>query len=321
MRTLIVCSLLALFALVPSAHAANTNVKLTPEANRVRVEIGGKLFTNYWFGDDETGPYVRPYAWPVLAEDGTEVTSDQKRAKIKNPKEDHPHHRSLWVSHGDVNGVDHWALVGPNPPKQRHLKFDRVEGDTLVEELEWETKDAKPMLHETRTVRFLALPGGSRGVDITSVFKPDNGPVTFGDTKEAGLASVRMAKSISDHPTLTSSEGKGGEGTAGEKQTWGKRAAWMDISGQINGKPYGIAIFDSPDNPRHPSNWHVRAYGLNAANIFGLHDYDPKANPKGAGNLTIQPGESKTFKYRIVVHPGDAKSAGLDELYKAFAGK
>ena len=30
-------------------------------------------------------------------------------------------------------------------------------------------------------------------------------------------------------------------------------------------------------------------------------------------------GKTVTFKYRVVVHPGDAKSAGLDEKYKEYA--
>ena len=49
------------------------------------------------------------------------------------------------------------------------------------------------MMKETRTVRFFAFPDGNRGIDITSVFAPITGAVTFGETKEAGLCSVRMA--------------------------------------------------------------------------------------------------------------------------------
>lgn len=314
---LAVLTLIALSASTVAQDSKAADVKLTKEANRVRVEVGGTHFTDYYFGDDAGGPYVRPFAYPVLAADGTPVTSDQKTAPpVNGKKADHPHHRSLWVSHGAVNGADHWALAGENPPKQRHVGLDRVEGDTIVQQLVWEGKDHQPMLKETRTLRFFGLDEGSRGIDVTSVFTPVGGPVTFADTKEAGLCSVRVVKSISDKPTLTNSEGQ-----TGEKAMWGKKAAWCDISGQVNGKPYGVAIFDHPRNPRHPSNWHVREYGLMAANVFGLHDYDTRGTPKGAGDWTIQPGETKTFKYRVIVHQGDAKAAKLDEKYKAFAGE
>jgi hypothetical protein len=128
-----------------------------------------------------------------------------------------------------------------------------------------------------------------------------------------------VAKAISDKPTLTNSRGQTGEGKAGEEQTWGKPAEWCDLSGQINGKPYGVAVFDHPTNPRHPSRWHVRGYGLMSANIFGLSQFD-KA-PAGTGAFTIEPGKTATFRYRVVIHPGDAKAAKLDEKYKSFAGE
>lgn len=316
-RTLIVLTALSL--LTPALHAAT--VKLTQGDASVKVEIDGKEFTTYRFlaGDDRH--FLRPFAYPVYAADGQAVTSDQE---VTNPKE-HPHHRSFWVAHGSVNGVDHWTNKGH---KQRHVKFDKVDGDTIVEELEWEgaTPDAPPVLKETRTLRFFALDDGTRGIDLTVVFTPaGTGNVVFGDTKEAGIVAVRVHQQIGNSEkgdrhrdgVLTNAKG-----AKGEKAIWGKPADWCDESGLIDGKPYGIAIFDHPDNPRHPTTWHTREYGLHAANIFGLHDYDPKNTPKGAGDLTLDAGKTLTFKYRVLFHTGDAASAKLDERYKDWlAGK
>ncbi len=93
------------------------------------------------------------------------------------------------------------------------------------------------------------------------------------------------------------------------------------MSGQIDGKTYGVAVLDHPENPRHPSNWHVRRYGLIGANVFGLHDFDKQAYPKGSGDFKMEPGRPTTFKYRIVIHNGDAAAAKLDQQFEAFAGK
>jgi len=41
------------------------------------------------------------------------------------------------------------------------------------------------------------------------------------------------------------------------------------ITAQWPGKTVGIAVFDHPSNPRHPTTWHVRDYGLFAANPLG----------------------------------------------------
>ena len=153
---------------------------------------------------------------------------------------------------------------------------------------------------------------GSFDVHATS------GRVTFGDTKEAGIVAVRLHQEIGN--SEKGDKRRNGEltnstGAKGEKAIWGKPAEWCDESGKIGGKEYGVAIFDHPQNPRHPSTWHTREYGLHAANIFGLHDYDPKKNPKGAGDLKLEPGKTLTFKYRVLFHQGDAASAKLDERY------
>jgi hypothetical protein len=310
--------------LVCSAFAASAvraeegaTVKIAQLDNHLDVTVGGKPFTSYWFAKRDDRPYVRPFFFPVMAPGDVPVTSDQ----FPIPKADHPHHQSLWVSHGDVNGVDHWTLLkGTNSPRQMHVKFSRVDADGFIEQLQWENNDHQPMLDETRTVRFLALPDGSRAIDITSAFTPIDGPVTFGDTKEAGLMAVRLATPISDHPTLTQSTGASGEGMAGEKACWGKAADWCDESGLINGKPFGVAVFDHPTNPRHPATWHVRAYGLLAANIFGLSEFD-KNNPKHAGDLKVEKGKTITFRHRAIIHAGMAADAKLDEKYKQFAGE
>jgi hypothetical protein len=293
------------------------DVKLTPSDTAVTVTIDNKPFTTYRFLPGEDQAFLRPFAYPVLAPDGVAMTSDQV---VTNPKE-HPHHRSVWVAHGDVSGVDHWSTK--DKAVQKHIAFDKVEGDTLVERLEWLNKDpsAPALLKETRTLRFFADGDDVRGIDLTVSLTPaTNAPVTFGDTKEAGIAAVRV------HPQIGTDKGPKAKltnstGATGEKQIWGKPAEWCDASGTVDGKPYGVAIFDHPANPRHPTTWHTREYGLHAANIFGLHDYDPKNTPKGAGALKLEPGKTLTFKYRLLFHTGDATSAKLDQRYKDWSSK
>lgn len=307
--------ILSLAILCGAALAAEVPVtKLTQEAAKIKVELGGQPFTTYWFADGDGAPYVRPFCYPVLAADGTEVTSDQ----YKVAKGDHPHHRSLWVAHGDVNGADHWSLQkGAASPKQRHIAFSKVEGDTIVEQLEWEGKDGQPILKETRTLRFFAFPDGNRGVDLTSVFSPIVDKVVFGDTKESGLCSVRVPKSMSDTAVLTQSTGKtDARPSKNEPNTWGKKAEWCDISGKVGEKTYGLTILDHPTNPRHPSNWHCRLYGLMSSNIFGQSEFT-KGAPKG--DFTIEKDKPVTFRYRVVIHAGDAKAADLDAKFKEFA--
>jgi len=297
---------------ISAAFAQDSGVQMVQADNHISVSIDGKPFTEYWYGKRDDRAYARPFFFPVLAADGTPVTADHYGQK------EHPHHNSLWVGHGEVNGADHWALNGDKTPKQRHLRFEKVAGDTIVEDLAWEGKDHQPILNERRTMKFLELPDKSRAIDFKLEFMPIKDPVTFQDTKEAGLVAVRVNDQIPQHKdsvVITNSTG-----ATGEKNIWGKPADWADISGQINGKTYGVAVFDSPQNPLHPQQWHIREYGLLAANPFGLSYYDKKV-PKHAGDFKMPPGKTTTFQYRVVVHEGDAKAAKLAEKYKEFAGK
>ena len=101
------------------------------------------------------------------------------------------------------------------------------------------------------------------------------------------------------------------------KEVWGKRAKWVDYWANIDGHQVGIAFFDHPSNPRHPTWWHARDYGLVAANPFGAKAFDKTV--VRSGDFTIPNGESATFRYRFVFHKGDAESAKIDQLYSAFA--
>jgi hypothetical protein len=151
--------------------------------------------------------------------------------------------------------------------------------------------------------------------DFEIVIHASNGDVTFGDTKE-GTMAVRLAETMRlkgkvGHGHIVESNGKRDE------ETWGKRADWCDYSGPVDGKTVGIAMFDNPQNPRYPTWWHVRDYGLFAANPFGQHDFESLPD-KTAGDLKIAAGKSVTFRYRFYIHKGDEAQAKVAEKYQEY---
>jgi hypothetical protein len=148
------------------------------------------------------------------------------------------------------------------------------------------------------------------------------GKVVFGDTKE-GTFALRVASALEEPRSGTPAQPPrtghilDSQGREGEKQIWGKRADWVDFYGVVDGEALGIAMFDHPSNPRHPTYWHARGYGLFAANIFGVHDFE-NDNSKD-GSLTLAPGETLRFRYRLVIHPGDVRSAQIARLYQDYS--
>ncbi|HEY3284360.1 MAG TPA: DUF6807 family protein, partial [Armatimonadota bacterium] len=77
-------------------------------------------------------------------------------------------------------------------------------------------------------------------------------------------------------------------------------------------------IMDHPDSFRHPTPWHVRDYGLFAANPFGLHDFDA-AKPEHAGDFVLEKGKSVLFRYRLYPHKGDESESHVAEVYAGYS--
>jgi hypothetical protein len=159
-----------------------------------------------------------------------------------------------------------------------------------------------------------------RMFDFEVTLRASHGELTFGDTKE-GTMAVRLAETMRLTPNEANRGRAGGHIVTSEGvrdgQTWGKRAAWVDYHGPVEGGIAGVAIFDHPKNPRHPTWWHVRDYGLFAANPFGIHDFEKQ--PAGTGDLRVPAGESVTFRYRFYIHRGDEREADVARHYEDYA--
>jgi len=301
--------------MVAAAHAGSgqaAGVKLTEHDDKVTVEIDGKLFTEYRFKEPQ-----RPFFYPVIGPTGAPVIRHWPiEDGYPHEAHDHPHHKSLWYTHGDVNGVDFWA---DGRGKIVHEKFLEVSSGAKVgviaSQNKWVAPDGKVVCTDTRTHRFYNTPDAQM-MDFEITIHASNGQVTLGDTKE-GSMGIRLAPTL----RLKGEVGKGhiinSEGQT-DGDTWGKRARWCDYYGPVNGEIVGVAIFDHPSNPRHPTWWHVRDYGLYAANPFGIHDFEKK--PAGTGDFVIPAGESATFKYRFYIHEGDEKQGKVADRYAEYAG-
>src|SRR5688572_17399154 len=74
------------------------------------IKLDGKLVTRYV---TKSGP--KPILFPVVGPTGKELTRGwPMREALEFEKKDHPHHRSLWLTHGKINDVDFWSESGKN---------------------------------------------------------------------------------------------------------------------------------------------------------------------------------------------------------------
>lgn len=307
-----------LFVATPVTNPDAPELTVTLSGADAEVKRGANLLARY---DVSTGP-TKPYLYPILPfGDDTHMTRRWPVEKGTDEAEDHPHHRGLWFTHGDINGIDFWTEAGDEKHrigKTVHTNFPLLAGGPVQAQLtsttDWNDPEGKTIAKDTRTLTFTPIANGLF-LDFLITVTPTTEDLKWGDTKE-GTFAIRVPEIIKGDKTGTMINAEGLKQGA----LWGKASAWVDNSGVIGGKPVGVAIFDSPQNLRHPTTWHARTYGLFAVNPFGLHDFDSsKKNDRTAGQLITPKGKSVTFAYRVYFHTGDATQANIAAVAKTYA--
>lgn len=297
---------------------AHAEVTIKETDGDFAVEIDGKPFTVYKQKDLRV-----PCFYPIHGPNGVAMTRKYPlEDAAEGEAKDHPHHTSLWYTHGDVNGLDFWHGGGKHPEKGGKVVHESVvskeNGESqavLVTTSKWLTMVGdKEVCQDQRRFAFGTL-GESRYIDFQITIKATNGDLVFGDTKEGSMSirthpNLRLKGEVANGKAVNSAGDK-------DKDLWGKAAKWVDYWGTIGEDSVGIAIFDHPSNPRHPTTWHARDYGLIAANPFG-YSYFYKGQGKD-GKLTVKDGESVTFRYGFLFHPGEHNADAMEEVFEIFS--
>lgn len=277
---------------------------------KIDVKINGSIFTSFYYNMSQ-----RPFLMPITGPYGESLTRQYPIKDIAGQTTDHIHHRSCWSAWGDINGIDNWSegsekgfqLVESLPIIHSGMVLAHIQAN-----INWmDPKKEKIQIKEKRDIFFYNSRNAERMVDFR-IELTANEDITLGDTKEGGFITVRVATPL-DVP-------KGGIITNGiggvqEPECWGKRAPWCDYSGLIKGKMQGISLFDHPNNYNYPTYWHVRDYGLMAANPLGISEFIGKSHN---GSLKLKKDDKLIFNYRLLTHTGTALEANIQTKYTDY---
>jgi len=312
-------------------------------ARRVDVLVDGQPFTSYIWPETLT----KPVLYPLRTAQGTVVTRGYPLEPRAGERVDHPHHAGLWFDYGNVNGVDFWNNSVVLSPEQRAkmgtITQQRITRATngkdrgeLSVETDWIMPDGQRILREATTFVFRSGPN-ARAVDRITTLTALDKQVLFKDDKE-GMFGMRVRRELeqpsneplvftdsSGRPTTVkvldntgvtgqylSSEGKTGDAV------WGTRARWTMLSGKVADEPITLVIFDHPKNTGFPGYWHARGYGLFAANPLGQEIF---SNGKEKLNLTLEPKQSITFRYRLLILSGPTTADQAETQYRKFVSE
>ena len=226
---------------------------------------------------------------------------------------DHTWHRGLWYTIKFVNGENFWEEREPYgtqrtalPPTVEHMPGGRI---VLGSNLAWVRPDGVGVVfHEERRVSYVPLDDRSYALDFeTALIAQDDLALDRTPyTTWGGYGGLILRGTRNWQETrLLFPDGSTSDRPAGVPATW------CDLSGKLDGgqgQTGGAAIFDHPDNPRHPTPWYGTTgpgHYLNAAFLF----HEP---------LSLARDETLAFRYRVLIHDGIWDAARLQAAYAAY---
>jgi hypothetical protein len=339
-----------LLTISAQAQKPEQGVRVVPNeaSRRVDVFIDGQPFTSYIWPES----LMKPVLYPLHAADGTLITRGFPLDPRSGERVDHPHQVGLWFSYGDINGIDFWNNSTARTAEEKaHMgttlhrrivstKNGKDRGELEVE-TDWLGPDGKTILREHIRFVFHAA-AGLRAVDRITTLTALDRRVVFRDSKE-GLFGLRVRREMEQPSTeslvFTDDQGRptavpkmdntgvtglyrNSEGKTGD-DVWGTRGRWAILTGTVVGKPITIAILDHAKNPGAPTYWMARGYGLFAANPLGQKAYstDKKEIPIRELNFTLEPHQSATLRFRLLILSQTATAKDLEEHYKKFTAE
>ncbi|MCZ2150430.1 MAG: PmoA family protein [Bryobacterales bacterium] len=280
------------YLLMAAAAARARPAARDNEGSEVRFLSGSRPLFTYRYSADRPKPYVHP----LYAPDGAPVTRDGPR--------DHVHHRGLMLAWSDVDGFDLWGETNPAPHgRMVQVKFEKRSKTSLTSLIHWNA-EGRLLIVETRTITAPEQPSGITLLDWDSTLKaPNSIRLGTGGHVYDGLG-LRVAESMDLGEVLNSN------GTTAIKQANGEPAAWCAYSGKLSGGTAGIAIFDHPANPRHPTPFFV----MN--DKFGYMS----AAPTFREDFHLAKGGELRFRWRVAVWNGTKRREEIGRMYKTWEG-
>lgn len=295
-----------------SAGPARAEPKPVPGADQLTayqlgphiwIRWANNLLTSYRAHPTQKYPYFYPLTGPAS---GLSLTTETSLP--------YPHHRSMVFACDKVNGGNYWqgelaaGQIISTGPRLGECTPTTAE---IFDQCEWKQPEGPVVMRDERKFTVTVAGPNLRLIDaeIKWIAAED---VTIPRTNHS-LFALRAAPDLSvwGGGTLVNSEG-----ASGEKDTFGKPAAWCGYHGkrllpqEIPGDVIeGIALMDHPNNPWAPCPWFTRDYGFISPTPFNFRD-EPWQLPAG---------ESVALRYRVVLHTGTPEEAQLDKLYRDWA--
>ena len=284
-----------------------SSLSIVIDENAVRVLEGKAGVMRYRYGD---APY-KPYMQALCTPGGVNV--------LRDAPHDHLHHHALMYAI-KVDGVNFWE-EHQAPGRQRHVRFvdpkivkdgDRSKA-VFTEQVEWEDpKTKKVLLLEERTMAVMREKKMGATVlnwQVKFSLPKAKGSATLTGSHYHGLG-MRFLESMDKGGKFFTTEDKKGETVRGTEQL--TRSGWCAYTAKANGKPVTVAMFDHPQNVRHPAWWFTmtKPFAYLSATL-NMHR-EP---------LPVVSGKPLILNYGVVLWDGAVTKERIQKMYEWWGKK
>lgn len=330
------------FGLTAAPCVSAQDANATP-ATRIADELTVTVADGAAIIANRTGPVIgylphsgtKPVFFPVRTLDGRLAIRqwpvvDDAAEKIT----DHIHHRGLWFTYGDIDGVDYWAETAKQQGTIRSETLEVSDGETaqLNTRWTWLKPDGQPHLSSDLAMKA-AIDASTLVLDFDITLRADQQDLRFGDTKEGAFA-IRVPSSMA----VDSQQGGHLINAQGQtdRDAWGQQSPFVIYTGPLpqesaspdhdNQAAGSIAILVHPTSYAYPGRWHARTYGLFAHNPFGVRDFAEAAELQSEekareGGFVLPQGQQLNLRYRVLVSDAVLETSIVERYWKDFAAQ
>jgi hypothetical protein len=303
----IVTSVFLLIVTLAAAHNpafADEPIRIETGDTVVSIQAGERVLLRYRYRDVPFKPYVQEFFTPL----GVNV--------LRDAPHDHLHHHALMFAIA-VNRVDFWAET-KSSGRQEHRGFEDVKTDEhnqvslaeFTEHLDWISPRKKQLLLKER--RTIQVPHAERLTaslltwQSTLEVAPGKESVSLTGNHYFGLG-MRFLESMDEVGQFLDAGTDSVEVVRGDERNF--RSTWCAYTAEADGKTVTAAMFDHPDNPRHPATWFTMAkpFAYLSATL-NLH--------KEALEMTVD--NPLTVRYGVAVWDGRIEADRIDRLYRRW---
>lgn len=298
MKKNIITALAFAGAIIFSYPISGAKISAIKVGSKINVTIDGRYFTSYIFSEDEKYPFFFPINGPST---GGSVTS------MRNGE--YPHHSSLFFGCDQVNGGNWWQeglergrIISVN------AEIAKQGGDTVIitDECIWSRPGAVSPIRDRRKFTITVPGPGLYQIEAEIVMEMLTDVRILKTNHSLFSARIAVDLSVKSGGVMINAEG-----LKGEKETFGKRSAWIDFYGRRGDITEGIAIIQHPSNPWYPAPWFTRDYGFMSPT--------PMYWPENGKDTFLQKGTLLTLRYLVIVHSGDNNQAKIGEISERYS--